>query len=79
MRAHGVLQAFGEALREQRKKKGITQEALALSAAVDRSFVSQIERGLFQPSLSTLFKLAEAMDVRASALIARTEQLSSRR
>jgi transcriptional regulator with XRE-family HTH domain len=75
MRAPPILKAFGKALREQRERKGLSQEALALEAEIDRSFVSQIERGLFQPSLSTLFKLADALEIRASVLIARTETL----
>lgn len=70
-----VPRAFGQALREQRKKKGISQEALALSAEVDRTFVSQIERGFHQPTLTTLCKLAMALGMRPSLLIARMERL----
>lgn len=61
-------------LREQRTAKAISQEALALSADVDRTFVSQIERGVRQPTLTTMFKLASALDVQPSVLLARVEK-----
>lgn len=74
--ARTVQKAFGEALREQRNAIGLSQEGLALRAAVDRTFVSQIERGVRQPTITTLWKLAEALQVSPSRLIATTEQLA---
>ena len=70
-----LFKTFGQVLREQRAKCEISQEGLALTANVDRTFVSQIERGLRQPSLATLWKLAGALEVSPSALIVRTEKL----
>ncbi len=64
-----------EVLREQRTAAGVSQEALALSADVDRTFVSQIERGIRQPTLTTLCKLARALDVQPSTLVSRMEKL----
>jgi transcriptional regulator with XRE-family HTH domain len=75
MRADQVSKAFGRVLRDQRTAQDISQEALALSADVDRTFVSQMERGIRQPTLTTMFKLAGALDVSASALVTRTEKL----
>lgn len=66
---------FGQVLREQRNTRGISQEALALSANVDRTFVSQMERGIRQPTLTTLCKLSEALDIQPSTLVARMEKL----
>ena len=66
---------FGKVLREQRNARGISQEALALSADVDRTFVSQMERGIRQPTLTTLCKLSEALDIHPSTLVARVEKL----
>ena len=54
---------------------GVSQEALALSADVDRTFVSQIERGIRQPTLTTLCKLARALDVQPSTLVSKMERL----
>lgn len=75
MRADQVSKAFGRVLRDQRTSQDISQEALALSADVDRTFVSQMERGIRQPTLTTMFKLASALDISASALVTRTEKL----
>jgi transcriptional regulator with XRE-family HTH domain len=75
MRAAVLFVTFGTVLRKERAKVGLSQEALALAADVDRTFVSQIERGLRQPSLMTIWKLAGALEVSPSALIERTERL----
>lgn len=74
MRADQISRAFGRVLREQRAARGESQEALALSAEVDRTFVSQLERGIRQPTLTTLWKLAKALDVKPSFLVTRTER-----
>ncbi len=74
MKASQVSKAFGKVLREQRVAVDLSQEALALNADVDRTFVSQMERGIRQPTLTTLFKLAGALDVSATTLITRTEK-----
>ena len=75
MRADQVSAAFGRVLREQRIAAGVSQEALALSADVDRTFVSQIERGIRQPTLTTLVKLCNALGVAPSTIIGRMERL----
>ena len=62
MKASHVSKAFGRVLREQRLNMDLSQEALALAADVDRTFVSQMERGIRQPTLTTLFKLAGALN-----------------
>jgi transcriptional regulator with XRE-family HTH domain len=66
---------MGKVLREQRGARGLSQEALALNADVDRTFVSQIERGIRQPTLTTLWKLAHALNVQPSTLVARMERI----
>jgi transcriptional regulator with XRE-family HTH domain len=65
---------FGKVLRQQRHSVRISQEALALTADVDRTFVSQIERGVRQPTLTTLWKLAKALKVKPSTLVLGVEQ-----
>jgi transcriptional regulator with XRE-family HTH domain len=66
-------QAFGIALREYRKKAGFTQEGLALEANIERNYVSLIELGRNQPTITVIFKLAKALGVKPSKLIASTE------
>lgn len=52
-----------------RNKKGISQERTALEAGIDRTMLSKIERGLTNPSLETLLKLANYLDVGVADLL----------
>ena len=67
--------AFGRVLRAKRKEGGLSQEALALEAGIDRNFVSLMERGLNQPSLSTVFKLAKALKVEPASLLKEVQKI----
>jgi len=53
----------------------ISQERLSQESSLDRSYISLLERGLRQPSLTTLLQLAKALDVSASELILKVEEL----
>jgi transcriptional regulator with XRE-family HTH domain len=64
---------FGEVLSRHRANAGISQEELALRADVDRTFVSRLERGIRQPTITTLIALAQALDVNAADLVRETE------
>jgi transcriptional regulator with XRE-family HTH domain len=75
MSTERISRAFGRVLREQRRVCRVSQETLALEAEVDRSFVSQIERGVRQPTLATLWKLAAALNVPPSRLVEKAERL----
>ena len=69
--------AFGEVLRQRRHKAGYSQEQLALDSGLDRTFISLLERGLRQPTLTTLFALASSLEVKPSRLIAAVESYHS--
>ena len=62
-----------QTLKEHRKRANISQEKLALECDLDRTFISLMERGLRQPSLTTIFKLADILGVPAKTLIADTQ------
>jgi transcriptional regulator with XRE-family HTH domain len=81
VKADQLAQAFGRVLRERRLAAGLSQEKLALEADVDRTFVSLLERGGRQPTLSTLWRLAGALGIGPSELIGAVErqQKSGRR
>ena len=66
-------QAFGQVLRRVRKAAGLTQEQLSLEAEVERNFVSLIERGVNQPTIRVLFKLAKALGTTPSQMLAEVE------
>ena len=70
-----VAQAFGKILREIRLEAGLTQEQLGLEAGIRRTFVSVLELGEQQPTLTTITKLAKALEIKPSAMIARVEAL----
>jgi transcriptional regulator with XRE-family HTH domain len=71
----GPERAFGEALREIRKEKGISQEQLALDSGLDRTYVSLIERGTQSPTIRSVLKLANILGVKPSEIIVRMETL----
>jgi transcriptional regulator with XRE-family HTH domain len=60
---------LGQKLRDRRKAAGFSQEALALEADVDRTYVSQIERGVCNPSLLALHKIAKILKVSVTDLL----------
>lgn len=66
--------AFGRVLREARRDAQMSQEQLALTAGIERNFVSLIERGVNQPTIRVIFKLANALKTSLSELVALTEQ-----
>jgi transcriptional regulator with XRE-family HTH domain len=73
--ASGPEKAFGEALREVRTTREISQEQLAFDSGFDRTYVSLMERGVRSPTIRSLVKLAEALKVRPSEIVARMESL----
>lgn len=56
-------------LRRLRVKRALSQEALAVDAGVDRSYVGRLERGVENPTVETLDKLAAALQVAAAELL----------
>ena len=52
-----------------RKELGLSQEALALETEIDRTYISGIERGLRNPSLTLIVKLATALKTTPAALL----------
>ena len=59
-----TYQMVGKKIRFYREKAGITQAALAEKAQVSDNFIGLIERGVKQPKLATLSKIAYALDVK---------------
>jgi len=66
--------AFGEVLRAERKRCGLSQEALALDAGVERNYISLIELGRNSPSVRILFKLCAVLEITPSQLLANVEE-----
>jgi len=68
------IQVFGQVIRMLRKERGFSQEALAFESNLDRTFLSQLETGRKQPSLTTIFHLAAALQVNVSELLRLVEE-----
>jgi transcriptional regulator with XRE-family HTH domain len=64
-----ALVSLGDAIRRTRQARGISQEALALLAEVDRSYVGRVERGDNNVALLTLVKLAAALQISVAKLM----------
>ena len=67
--------AFGKSLRKRRLAKLLSLEALALESDLSRGYISDLEMGKKDPSLFTIFKLATAMQMKPSNLMAETEHI----
>ena len=63
-----LLAQFGNALRTERLKAGLSQEALADLAELDRTYVGSVERGERNISLINIVKLAQALGVQPATL-----------
>ena len=70
-----VSRAFGAALRSARLERGWSQESLAERASLDRTYVSGVERGTRNPTVHTLWRIAEGLGLRPSELVAAAECL----
>ena len=62
-------QVFAENMRDARKRRGLTQERLAFTMRMHRTEISLLERGERDPRLSTLVRLARALDCTPSSLL----------
>ncbi len=69
-----ILRAFGEALRARREALSLSQEELAFRSEVHRTYISELERGIKNPSLTTLEKLATALGTTKTVLVRETER-----
>ena len=64
-----ALSLLGERIRDARHRLGISQEELAFRAEIDRTYVSQIERGIGNPSLMVLLRLSAVLQAPLAKLL----------
>ena len=67
--------AFGKVIRRLRLKAGLTQEQLGFEADLRRTFVSLLELGQQQPTLTTIMKLAGPLNTSAARIVASVEKM----
>jgi transcriptional regulator with XRE-family HTH domain len=68
VRQDSVLLLLGRNLRQEREKKELTQEKLAEIAEIDPTYVSGIERGLRNPGIKNVARLAKALGITTAEL-----------
>ena len=66
-----IREVFARNLRVLRKERGLSQEALAHEADVDRTYISALERGVYSATIDMVDKLAAVLGVEASDLLQR--------
>ena len=64
-----IKSEFGRRLRKLREDRGWTQEELADRAGMHFTYIGQIERGVRNPSLVNLYKLAKALGIKGGVLL----------
>ena len=75
----GLSGALARAVRRRRESLGISQEELAHRANLHRTYISLIERGVRKPTVEVVDRIARALAIKTSALVASAERDVSRR
>jgi CheY-like chemotaxis protein len=70
-----IEQAFGKAVRRLRKERNMSQETLALTSKLDRTFISLIECGKKNPTLITIFQLSSGLNVPTEMILRDVESI----
>jgi transcriptional regulator with XRE-family HTH domain len=70
---------MGQELRKARQKAGLTQEQLSFRAGISRPYVSQLERELKSPTVETLFRICDALQVSAADIVGRVDAARKRK
>jgi transcriptional regulator with XRE-family HTH domain len=74
MKRKAMQEVFAANLRRARLEAGITQEALAHLAGLDRTYVGQVERGERNISIGNIERLARALGIDEAELMRRNRQ-----
>jgi transcriptional regulator with XRE-family HTH domain len=71
--------AFGQAVRQLRERRQLSQERLGQLSQLHRNYIGGVERGELNPTLRTIQKLAAALELKPSQLLAAAERLAPRK
>ncbi len=69
MKISQLQQKIGQRIRELRESKGISQQNLAAVCNFEKANLSRIEAGRTNPTVSTLYKISQALEIKISELV----------
>jgi transcriptional regulator with XRE-family HTH domain len=69
MRGNFLYKKIGEQIVQERKKRKISQDKLALIADIDRTYLSRIEKGVGNPSIKVLHKISKNLGIKIVRLL----------
>lgn len=72
-----LAEHFGAAVRRHRELLRLSQEELAGRARIDRTYISGVERGVRNPTLEVMQRIAEALGVDLDVVFATARQVAS--
>lgn len=67
--AMDITEKFGKNVKRLRLKKGLSQEEFAFEAEIHRTYVSDVERGIRNPTITVVERLAKALGVTPGQLL----------
>lgn len=70
-----IPKVFGKVLRALRIEAGLTQEELGFEAELQRNYISSLELGNKQPSLTSLYKISQALRIKPGRLLDLIDEL----
>ena len=74
-----ILESFGKLIAERRNALGISQEKFAERADLDRTYISGLERGVRNPSLTAIVKVAKGFGITTEELLRGLEAKAKRK
>ncbi|MBB4420810.1 transcriptional regulator with XRE-family HTH domain [Rhizobium leguminosarum] len=69
-----IREVFARNLKAARRAKGLSQEELAFRAGIDRTYISSLERSVYNASIDVVDRLGAILDVEASDLLKRSPE-----
>lgn len=69
--------AFGQAVRQVRERHDLSQEKLSFESGLDRTYISGVERGVRNPTLEVIQRLAVSLGTKSSKLLAAAERIDA--
>jgi transcriptional regulator with XRE-family HTH domain len=70
VRTRSILRGLGEEVRERRKQRNLSQEALAHQAGIHTNVVGRLERGIYNPTVLILLAVAMKLNTTLAELFA---------